>query len=223
MSQTLDSPEARLEWARTQAGYADKAAFAKVAGVNATTYRAYENGQNGYAKLAGQFAKKLGVSAEWLLEGGPTPPISEVAHLHQAEEIDDDTVQIQHIDQAYGLGATFTDSPVEIELLRFPKVWVDSITNTSPVFLTWTRGRGDSMEPTIGDGDLILLDRSQRKVEEQDALWAFTVGDVGAIKRLRVKGDRFQIFSDNASVPPDEEPIDFVNIVGRVIFVGMRK
>lgn len=136
---------------------------------------------------------------------------------------DADTVGIQHIDQAYGLGATFTDGPVEIEVLQFPKVWVDSITATAPAFLTWTRGKGDSMEPTIHDGDLVLLDRSRRKVDEADALWAFTVGDVGAIKRLRVKGDRFRIMSDNASVPEDEEPIDFVNIVGRVIFVGKRK
>lgn len=134
-----------------------------------------------------------------------------------------DTVGIQHIDQAYGLGATFTDNPVQIDVLQFPKIWVDSITSTNPVFLTWTRGRGDSMEPTIRDGDLVLLDRSRRRVDEQDAMWAFTIGDVGAIKRLRVKGDRFQIFSDNPSVDPDEEPIDFVNIVGRVIFVGMRK
>lgn len=147
------------------------------------------------------------------------------ADLSAGGEVDGDmqTVGIQHIDQAYGMGATFTDNPVEIEVLQFPKIWVDSITTTNPVFLTWTRGRGDSMEPTIRDGDLVLLDRSRRRVDEQDAMWAFTVGDVGAIKRLRVKGDRFQIFSDNAAVDPDEEPIDFVNIVGRVIFVGMRK
>ncbi|MGV3456316.1 hypothetical protein [Sphingomonas sp.] len=28
--------------------------------------------------------------------------------------------------------------------------------------------------------------------------------------------------SDNRSAPPDEEPIDFVNIVARVVFVGKR-
>ncbi|WP_422057737.1 S24 family peptidase [Sphingomonas sp.] len=131
-------------------------------------------------------------------------------------------VGIQHIDLSFGLGASFTDGPVEIEVLQFPKVWVETITSSPPAFLTWSRGRGDSMAPTIHDGDLVLLDRSQRRVQEQDALWAFTIGDVGAIKRLRVKGDRFQILSDNPSVPPDEEPIDFVNIVARVVFVGKR-
>jgi hypothetical protein len=138
-------------------------------------------------------------------------------------EADSDTVEIQNIDMAYGLGSTFADSPVDVDLLKFPKIWVESITPSPASFLTWTRGRGDSMHPTIDDGDLILLDRSQRRVTEQDALWAFTVGDTASIKRLRVKGDRFQILSDNSAVPPDEEPIDFVNIVARVVFVGKRK
>jgi len=222
MPNTPDSPHERLTWARERAGYVDKAQFAKAVGVNPTTYRAYENGQNGFSKLAAKFAKKLGVTAEWLIEGGAVPTDAPPA-LPEVDTAELDTVGIQHIDQAYGLGAMFTDSPVEVEVLQFPKVWVDSITSTNPFFLTWTRGRGDSMEPTIHDGDLILLDRSRRSVDEADALWAFTVGDVGAIKRLRVKGDRYKIMSDNASVPEDEEPIDFVNIVGRVIFVGKRK
>jgi SOS-response transcriptional repressor LexA len=176
------------------------------------------------ARRADALAKLLNVSRDEVLFRfgiSAEAPMDDRGEARELEPLD--TVGIQHIDQAYGLGATFTDNPVEVEVLQFPKIWVDSITSTNPVFLTWTRGRGDSMEPTIRDGDLVLLDRSRRRVDEQDAIWAFTVGDVGAIKRLRVKGDRYQIFSDNPSVNADEEPIDFVNIVGRVIFVGMRK
>ena len=131
-------------------------------------------------------------------------------------------VGIRYSDADFGLGAVFTDDAPQVELLQFPRAWVESITYTSPAMLSWVRARGSSMKPTINDGDMILLDHSQRKVEDQDEIWAFTVGDTRAIKRLRVKGDRYQILSDNPSVPPDEEPIDFVNIVGRVIFVGSR-
>ncbi len=140
-------------------------------------------------------------------------------------EAEDDLamVEIQQIDLAYGMGGMFTDVPIEIEVLRFPKIWVETITYSPPTLLTWARGRGDSMTPTIHDGDLVLLDRSQTKVTEQDAIWAFTVGDVGSIKRLRIKGDRYVILSDNPSVPDDEEHQDFVRIVGRVIFVGAKK
>ncbi|WCT73955.1 S24 family peptidase [Sphingomonas naphthae] len=137
---------------------------------------------------------------------------------------DDDTVEVEQIDLAFGLGSTYTDTgALESTPLKFPRRWLETITSSSIGLLTWARGRGDSMHPTIDDGDLILLDRSQTKVREQDAMWAFTVGDTASIKRLRVKGDRYQILSDNPSVPPDEEPIDFVRIWARVVFVGKRK
>lgn len=137
----------------------------------------------------------------------------------------DDTsfVGVQNIDQPWGLGAAFTDSAVQVEVLQFPKPWMEAISTSPPALLTWARARGDSMGPTIDDGDLVLLDRSRTRVNEQDALWAFTVGDTASIKRLRVKGDRFIILSDNKEVPDDEEPIDFVRIVGRVVFVGKSK
>jgi phage repressor protein C with HTH and peptisase S24 domain len=138
------------------------------------------------------------------------------------ESLPIEMVGIRYSDADFGLGAVFTDEVPQIELLQFPRAWVESITYTSPMLLSWVRARGSSMKPTINDGDMILLDHSKRKVEEQDDIWAFTVGETRAIKRLRVKGDRYQILSDNPAIPPDEEPIDFVNIVGRVIFVGSR-
>jgi phage repressor protein C with HTH and peptisase S24 domain len=225
MAHDLDSPHGRLEYAREKAGFSTKVSFAKAAGVDATTYRAYENGQNGYAKLAAVFAKKLGVSAEWLLEGGETPTIDQADIIQRApDRVDDiDMVGIQHADLALGMGAAFIDNHVDVEVLQFPRKWVETITYSPAELLTWAHGRGDSMFPTISDGDLVMIDRSQRDVREQDAIWAFTVGDVGSIKRLRVKGDRFIILSDNPSVPDDEEPQDFVRIVGRVVFVGARK
>lgn len=68
----LDSPHGRLAWARSRA-FGDKADFARRAGINPTTYRAYENGQNGFAKHAPAFAKLLGVTTDWLLQGGDAP------------------------------------------------------------------------------------------------------------------------------------------------------
>lgn len=171
-----------------------------------------------------RLAELAGCSVEQFMDRPWSPSVpSHVAESRTPWSSDIAMVGIQHIDQTYGLGAVFTDNHVEVEVLQFPKVWVETITYSPPALLTWTRGRGDSMFPTICDGDLVLIDRSHRDVTEQDAIWAFTVGDVGSIKRLRVKGDRYVILSDNASIPPDEEPQDFVRIVGRVVFVGAKK
>lgn len=133
-----------------------------------------------------------------------------------------DTVPIASIDLAYGMGGTFADGAVQEDVMHFPRAWVESITYSPPALLTWARGRGDSMAPTINDNDLILIDRSQRRVAEQDAIWALTIGDIAMVKRLRIRGAKVAILSDNDRVSPDDAHVDEVNIVGRVVFVGRR-
>jgi transcriptional regulator with XRE-family HTH domain len=59
----------RLKDARVKARFADAADFANRVRIKPVTYRAYEAGQNGYAKHAALFAQKLGTSVEWLLYG----------------------------------------------------------------------------------------------------------------------------------------------------------
>lgn len=148
------------------------------------------------------------------------------AASHDPGELSDDDldmVGIRMIDMAYGMGATYAVDYPEVDVLKFPKQWIEAISHAPPAMLTWARGRGDSMDPTIRDGDLVLLDQSQRTLTERDAMWAFTIGEEAAIKRLRRQGDRCQIFSDNPTVPPDEQLLRDIHIVGRVVFVGARK
>jgi phage repressor protein C with HTH and peptisase S24 domain len=161
--------------------------------------------------------EQLNAVAEYL-----TGHFDETGLRRQQLEEELDLVAIPSIDLAYGMGATFTDGHVDEDLQHFPRTWVQSISHSSPRLLTWSRGRGDSMTPTIHDGDIILFDRSQRHVAEQDAIWAFTIGDIGMIKRLRVRGPKVTILSDNPAVPPDEAHVDEVNVVARVVFIGRR-
>ncbi|MDQ2763130.1 MAG: hypothetical protein M3Y22_06455 [Pseudomonadota bacterium] len=210
-----------LKERKREAGVTD-ADLAALLGVERSVANRVVNGKIGMsANKVGAAAKLLKVERSefmfrmGMIDADDLPPTN--------SEVDGpDLVAMQQIDLAYGLGAQFVDGHVEVEVLHFPKIWVESITSSPPALLTWARGRGDSMTPTIHDGDLVLLDRSQRRIIEPDALWAYTVGEFGAIKRLRVKGDRVVILSDNPAVPPDEEPIDEVNIIARVIFIGRR-
>lgn len=138
-----------------------------------------------------------------------------------AEELD--LVPIAVIDLQYGMGAAYIDNPVAEDLQYFPRWFIEAITSSPPQQLTLAQPQGDSMEPTIrGGGDFVIIDRSERAVRSQDVIWAFTVGDIGMIKRLRVRGRRVLIQSDNPNVSDDEADVEEVNIVGRVIFVGRR-
>jgi phage repressor protein C with HTH and peptisase S24 domain len=133
-----------------------------------------------------------------------------------------DLVSVHEIDLAYGLGGTYSDVPIETQVLHFPRTWLESITTTPPALLTFARGRGDSMQPTLQDGDIVLIDRSLRTIREQDAIWALTLGDIAMIKRVRVKGERVTILSDNDRVSSDEVHHEEVNVVGRVVFIGRK-
>lgn len=170
-----------------------------------------------------KIARELGTTAAYL--SGETDDPSEGAipaptERDIAEHLD--LVAIAEIDQDYGMGGSFTADYVEEKVHHFPRTWIESITPSPPGLLTIARGRGDSMDPTIRDRDMVIIDRSRTMLDEQDAIWALAVGQIGMIKRLRARGESIVIKSDNQLVGDEEVSGEEVTLVGRVVFVGRR-
>jgi phage repressor protein C with HTH and peptisase S24 domain len=225
----LDTAHGRLGWARVRAGYADKAEFADAAGVNKTTYRAYENGQNGFAKLAASFGRLLGVSAEWLLDGGEEPtgatpakpaPAQVPVALIGPRDPDDDTVDIIQLDLSLSMGpGTLIEEFIEEERARFGLSFIRAITRTPTDRLRIVRGIGDSMEPTLRTGDRVLIDINEKQLARMNGIyWVDHLGTHG-LKRLRAAGrGRVMIASDNPHVPDFEVDAEDLRIEGRAIW-----
>lgn len=83
--------------------------------------------------------------------------------------------------------------------------------------------RGDSMRPTIDDGDVVLVEKTHEI--RDDAIYVFRRGDVVQVKRLQaLPGGRFRVISDNReryepyTVDPAEYPE--YSVIGRVIWHG---
>lgn len=134
-----------------------------------------------------------------------------------------DTVELEQIDLRFGMGGTFTDGPVEVERRPFSRAWLRSITATAPRHLFWAIGDGDSMEPTIRSGEIILIDRSQLTPRMDDGIWAVVHGEIGMIKRLRqLPGGAVELHSDNHLVRPQTAVDGELHVVGRVIAVVRR-
>lgn len=135
-------------------------------------------------------------------------------------------VEIAAIDLNFGLGPAFMDSEIvehQADTMLFPRDWLRSITRSPPERLYWAKGLGNSMEPTIGDGDVILIDRSAEGSTFGDLYWAIAFGQTGMIKRLRPMPDgSVKILSDNPSVPPEIAHDGELHIFGRVIAVIRR-
>lgn len=212
-----------------------KMALADLAGINRKSMTNYWPGGRPYPiENVPALAAALDTDVEWLLTGvssraAPEPFLradwSTVPLRNQLDQPpceNSGLIEVEEVDLAYGMGASFAEnlSPTRTHLL--PRKFLATITNSPLDQLTIARGVGDSMTPTLQDGDMVLIDRSQRDVREQDGIWAFHVGDLAMIKRLRVRARCVYLLSDNERVPQDEALQEEINIVGRVIFIGRK-
>lgn len=132
---------------------------------------------------------------------------------------------IDEIDLALGMGATYLDgTPPEVKgRAPFRLEWLRGLYDGPLTALKVVQGRGDSMEPTIRDRDIVLIDTSSRRLDEQDMIWAVSYGDLGMIRRLRrLPSGAILMSPDNAVVGATEAHDGEMFIMGKVIFVGRR-
>ncbi len=85
---------------------------------------------------------------------------------------------------------------------------------------------GDSMEPTLTRGDVVLADRGQAAVPD-DALYLLRIEDALLVRRVqRLPGGRARVASDNRAYGSFEldlrGPEGDVQVVGRVVWVSKR-
>lgn len=85
--------------------------------------------------------------------------------------------------------------------------------------------RGDSMAPTLADGDEILVDGSAAARRVRDGIYVLRMDGALMVKRLSPDpaGARIAVRSDNPAYPswPDCAP-DSIDVVGRVVWAGRR-
>lgn len=137
---------------------------------------------------------------------------------------DDDGLDIPMIELAYGMGGTFLDDASDSQTIeRFPRAFVRMFTNAPAEQLVFSHGIGDSMEPTIGDRDLLLIDRSRDAIRINDQIWAIAAGGIGMVKRVRVEsGGQIMLLSDNKNVPAQNVTDEELTVIGRVIAIVKR-
>lgn len=131
---------------------------------------------------------------------------------------------VDEIDLALGMGASFLDGhPEVLGIVPFKEEWLRGLHEGPIDRLKVVRGRGDSMQPTIQDGDIVLVDTAHRRIDDQDRIWAIAYGELGMIRRIRVTPrGTWMLMPDNAVVRPDEVGDGEAAVIGRVIWIGRR-
>lgn len=109
--------------------------------------------------------------------------------------------------------------------LGFSSEFLERITTTRPRDLAMIRVEGDSMEPTLSDGDDILIDRSAALRRIHDGIHVLRHDDTLLAKRLTVSpvSGLVTIASDNPAYAswPDCDPAE-IAIIGRVIWAARK-
>jgi len=76
---------------------------------------------------------------------------------------------------------------------------------------------GESMEPTLQDGSIVFVDRTQTNINKNGIFIASTTGGL-FIKRIQQRADgMIELISDNSVYPPQAIHPDEVTIVGKVV------
>jgi phage repressor protein C with HTH and peptisase S24 domain len=85
------------------------------------------------------------------------------------------------------------------------------------------QSKGDSMEPTIRNGSMLIVDRSDQQI--RDGIFVISRGDVLLVKRLQPRENSIlRLKSDNDRYEPEDIPLNDasqnLHIIGRVIWSG---
>ena len=133
-----------------------------------------------------------------------------------------ETVDIQRLDLSVSMGhGTLIEGYVENEPVTFDLAFIRAITRAATKNLRLITGIGDSMYPTLNDGDTILIDTSDRRLSKLDGIYWVNVYGAANLKRLRAIGKgRVLIKSDNPAVDDQEVDAEDLLIEGRAIWVA---
>jgi len=217
--------------------YDTQEAAAEAFGVTRVTWGKYERGE---AIPKGEVLQELasrGVDVLYILNGKHTnsPPRAQAPAMAPAISATDSQsdavdwsayIQVPHYDicASAGNGSVVHDENV-VDHLVFKRDWVVRGMGLDPKALALIDVRGDSMSPTINDGDLILLD-TRRGQQTTEGIYAINLAGGLLVKRIRLRlSGAVEVISDNERYGMETisgDQLLQLHIVGRVVWQGRR-
>lgn len=130
-----------------------------------------------------------------------------------------------------GAGA-MNEAEQVVDSLAFRRDWLQKV-GVAASAAKLARVKGDSMQPCLWDGDMMLINTSlndppvrQREARDQRRLpvYAFLDGGEARVKRIeRPTPDQLLLISDNSEYPPElrqGDDLKVITIIGKVVWWG---
>ena len=131
-------------------------------------------------------------------------------------------IPVLNVDASAGFGA-IAESETAHTRFGFDERWLGRLTRAKSASLSIIHVLGDSMEPTLSNGDEVLVDASDQGSRLRDGIYVLRADDALVVKRVTLKpgGRKITISSDNSAYPSwDDVDRSEIQVVGRVIWFG---
>lgn len=158
-------------------------------------------------------------------------PRRELVSEHEPQVADPDQFAKIPVHAAFLAAGNGSENGTEhiIDFLAFRRDWLRRI-GVAPCNAALAKIDGDSMQPSIWDGDLVMIDRArrevpvrQRSVETKFRSPVYALLDDGRAKVKRIERpqeDQVILLSDNPDYAPQVVPASQIDIIGKVVWWG---
>ena len=216
----------RLTEARKGLGYSERSKFAQFLGMNSETLGGYERGDSmPDQQFLALYKQRFSVNLNWLFTGEGEMFASNGEGALDAKKGAGDKsdwlpLPFFAAEAAAGFGRIALDE-LPAGSVAFERAFLRSL-GASPDNCFVMKSRGDSMQPTIPDDSILVIDQSQTEKIEHGCLYVFRVADVLLVKRARWHMDgKLELSSDNPAYQPeflDQTHADTLSVLGRVVY-----
>jgi len=171
-----------------------------------------------------RLCEEKNLSLEYILYGTGSPEGSGSAGSSNIipfpppeSQLDEDFVFIPQVSGRISAGVgPAPENDVDVRV-AFRKSWIKK--KGSPDKMSLIKVKGDSMEPTLVSGDMILVDHGRNFIDPQGGIYAIAIDDMIMIKRVQVLGQgRIRVVSDNPRYEPIEMNANELIINGKVFW-----
>lgn len=205
-------------------------AFSRRVGVVPTNLQNYLNGSVPGIDKAAAIAEGTKVALDWLVTGRGSRTEAESGSVTLVEGFDDGDAREFTLVPRLGVSASAGHGLVALaeevtERLAFKTDWLRDM-GLSPAFVGLVTCRGDSQDPVIKVGALMLVDMRPDQVIRSGCFYVIVLeGDV-LVKLINRRTDgTIELISHNAAYPKeiiDSQRLDKLTIPGRVVWAGQK-
>lgn len=133
-------------------------------------------------------------------------------------------VPVLSVEASAGHGA-LAEAESKSAQFGFDEKWLKRLTASKASNLSIIQVTGDSMEPTLHDGDEVMVDLADGQSRLRDGIYVLRMDEALNVKRVAIEpqGRRISVVSDNSAYPSWRGlERRAINIVGRVLWFGRK-